>query len=92
MVLCSSPIFAIFEQSKAARFVSVLVLPTVACCQCIEEEMFYNLKYKKARNLVRQVEETVEDSRIEFLYNILYVKVIYLNCGVKHTELLNLFI
>ena len=54
--------------------------------------MFYNLKYKKARNLVRQVEETVKDSRIEFLYNILYVKVIYLNCGVKHTELLNLFI
>ena len=34
----------IFEQSKAARFVSVPLLPTVAYCECKEEDMYCNIK------------------------------------------------
>ena len=54
--------------------------------------MFYVLKHKKTRNLARQVEEAVRESRIQFLCNILYVKFVYLNCREKKTKLINLFI
>ena len=46
MVLCSNPTFVILEQSKAARFVSVPVLPTVAYCECKEEDVLYIVTQK----------------------------------------------
>ena len=44
-------------------------------------------KHKKARNLARQVEEAVRESKIKFLCNILYVKFVYLNCREKNTKI-----
>ena len=62
MLICSNPIFERLHQSKAPRFVSVPGFPTVACCECKEEDMFYVLKHKKAKNLARHVEEAVGES------------------------------
>ena len=47
MVPCSNPIFVILGQSKAARFVSVPVLSTVARCECKKEDMYHLLKRKR---------------------------------------------
>ena len=44
MLVCSIPVFVNIEQSKAARFVSVPMLPTVAYCECKEEDMYCNIK------------------------------------------------
>ena len=75
MLVCSNPIqFAIFEQSKAARFVSVPVLPTVACCECKRRRLMLCIVTQKGQNLGETlVEETIPESRIELLYNIVYV-------------------
>lgn len=62
MLVCSNPIFERLHQSKAPRFISVPGFRTVACCECIEEDMFYVFKHKRAKNLARHVEEAVGES------------------------------
>ena len=53
MLVCSNPIFTIFKHSKAARFVSVPVLPTVAYCECKEVDMYYMYRSTKRPDILR---------------------------------------
>ena len=45
MLVCINPVFVILEQSKAARFVSVPLLPTVAYCG-FRRHVFRNVRQK----------------------------------------------
>ena len=59
-------IFATIERSKAARFVSVPVLPTVVSCECKEEKLcftFWNTKRPEIwRDKLKKQLEKVESS------------------------------
>ena len=70
----ATPIFTIFEHSKAARFVSVPVLPTVAYCECKEEDMYYMYCSTKRpyiwRDKLKKQSKKLESSSV-------HVKVIY---------------
>ena len=90
MLVCSNPIFAIFEHSKAARFVSVPLLPTVAYCECKETECITYCNTKRPEIWPDKLKKQLEKVESSFVHCALYVKVTYFELRSKTHRIIHL--